>query len=72
MNPASEKISHIAANESDQARPNSPTSESTTSPETTDDASLNENIDRRLYRRSVAYFLFGFGCNQHSIITDEP
>lgn len=33
---------------------------------------LNENPERRLYRRSVAYFFFGFGSKKHSIVTDEP
>ena len=37
-----------------------------------EEPSLDEGTNRRLYRRSVAYFFFGFGCNQHSIVTDEP
>jgi len=30
-----------------------------------------ENENRRIYRRSVAYFFFGFGSQKHSIVTDD-
>lgn len=36
------------------------------------DASLDENAERTIYRRSVAYFFFGSGCNRNVILTDEP
>ncbi|HEY4248168.1 MAG TPA: hypothetical protein VGM64_15060 [Lacunisphaera sp.] len=32
----------------------------------------DENAERRLYRRSVACFLFGLGYDKNTIITDEP
>lgn len=39
--------------------------------ELAEENSFNRNPDRKLYRRSVAYFFFGFGSKKHSIVTDE-
>ena len=67
MNVAIAKTEETVIEDTDATRPqNLPTGESIEGP------LLDENTHRRLYRRSVAYFFFGFGCNQHSIVTDEP
>ena len=73
MNVAIAKAESAIAEESDATRPgNPPTDNPASTPEFVDEPLLDENTNRRLYRRSAAYFFFGFGCNQHSIVTDEP
>jgi hypothetical protein len=72
MNAAIAKVENTSADEFGKTPSNRSTSGSTRPPELIDEALLNEGADRRLYRRSVAYFLFGFGSNKHTIVTDEP
>lgn len=72
MNSASAKVEPPIADESVQARPDPSACDSIKSPELTHEATSHEDTDRRLYRRSVAYFLFGFGYDKNVIITDEP
>ena len=72
MNVASAKAENSVADESDRSRPDPSASDPITSAELTGEVSSNEDTDRRLYRRSVAYFFFGFGSNQNTILTDEP
>jgi hypothetical protein len=72
MNAAIAKLENTSAGESDKTPSDRSPNDSTRSPESIDEALLNEDADRRLYRRSVAYFFFGFGYNKHEILTDEP
>ena len=72
MNVTSTKVENTIADESDQARPDPSANQAISFPELNEEVSGNEDTDRRLYRRSVAYFFFGFGSNKHSIMTDEP
>jgi len=73
MNAAIAKTEIALADEFDESRPHSSTAHESAAPtDVTEEPPLSENTDRKLYRRSMAYFIFGFGCNQHSIITDEP
>lgn len=73
MNVALEKIEKPVADESGLIQPrDSAMSASEITVELAEENFLNENPDRKLYRRSVAYFFFGFGSNKHSILTDEP
>ena len=72
MNAAITKVENTIANDSGQARQDSSANDLISSPELPDEISSSEKADRRLYRRSVAYFFFGFGYNKHSIVTDEP
>jgi len=72
MNAAIAKVENTIADETVQARPDRSASESMDLPPPSDEASLDESADRKLYRRSVAYFFFGFGYNKNTILTDEP
>lgn len=73
MNVAIAKADDTVADESEENRMHStPANEPAKPQELIEEPSLDEGTNRRLYRRSVAYFFFGFGCNQHSIVTDEP
>jgi hypothetical protein len=72
MNTVTEKIENIVAQAPKPGRPDSSASDSAQSPELTGETSLDEDSGRRLYRRSVAYFFFGFGSNKNAILTDEP
>jgi hypothetical protein len=72
MNVAIAKVENPLVDEIVQTRPDSSVSESINSLPLTDEASLDENTDRRIYRRSAAYFFFGFGYNKNEILTDEP
>jgi len=58
--------------ESRQMQPDVSACGSSNLPESTVGISSGESAERRLYHRSVAYFLFGFGYNKNAIITDEP
>lgn len=72
MNAAIAKVENNPASEPDPIRPDLALSDSLHSPPLTDEVPLDEQTGRRIYRRSAAYFLFGFGYNRHEIITDEP
>jgi len=72
MNSAIAKVENNLADKSGQARPDCSANESINSLPLDEGALFDENTGRKIYRRSTAYFLFGFGCNQHSIMTDEP
>ena len=72
MNAALAKITKPASDACDQAEPASPANDPIEPLELADETLLNENANRRLYRRSVAYFFFGFGYNKDEILTDEP
>ena len=72
MNAAVAKEEIILADESEKTSPNRAASDSIGSPELPDELSSHENTGRELYRRSVAYFFFGFGYDKNAILTDEP
>jgi hypothetical protein len=72
MNAAIAKVENTIADETVQTQPDRSASESMDLPPLSDEASLDENTGRRVYRRSVAYFFFGFGYNKNTILTDEP
>jgi hypothetical protein len=73
MNVAIANIENGLVEPSEQTPPqNIPASNLVTSPELSDETFLDEATERKLYRRSVAYFIFGFGYNRHSILTDDP
>ena len=72
MNAALAKVENTLADEAGRTRQDPSASDSTESSALADEVSPNENTDRRLYRRSVAYFFFGFGYDKNAILTDEP
>ena len=72
MNVALAKMTTHAPAACDQVEPDSPVNDPIEPLELADETLFNENTNRRLYRRSVAYFFFGFGYNKHEIVTDEP
>jgi hypothetical protein len=72
MNAPILKLESAEVDESKQPQPDVSGSGSSDLPESADEISSDENAERRTYRRSVAYFLFGFGCGKNTIITDEP
>ncbi len=73
MNAFLEKSEDIVADKSDEpALGNSPAVDPLAPSDVMGGDMPSGFTDRRLYRRSMAYFLFGYGCNQHSIVTDDP
>jgi len=72
MNAPILKLESAEVDESKQPQPDVSASGSSNLPESVDEISSDGNAERRLYRRSVAYFLFGFGYDKNTIITDEP
>jgi len=71
MNAAIAKVEPTVIDESDQIRPDRSADELMDLPAPADETPLDENAERGIYRRSVAYFFFGSGCNKHTILTDE-
>ena len=72
MNASISKIENATVDESERPQPLSPDTRVGTPPDSSVEIYSEEVVEKRLYRRSVAYFLFGFGYNKHSIVTDEP
>ena len=71
MNAPISKFGSIAVDDSIQWQPGPSASQPSNLPESADEI-FPDDAERRLYRRSVAYFLFGFGYDKNAIITDEP
>ncbi len=72
MNEFISKLEATVVDDSILQRPETSPSEPSRLSESSDEIPSDENTERRLYRWSVAYFLFGFGCDKNAIITDEP
>lgn len=72
MNVALAKMTNLVPAACDQAESDSPVNDPIESLELADETLFNQNTNRRLYRRSVAYFFFGLGYNKNEILTDEP
>ena len=72
MNAALAKMTTHAPAACDRVEPDSPANDPIEPLGLADETLFDENTNRRLYRRSVAYFFFGFGYNKHEIVTDEP